>query len=203
MNANICQMERERNMYFLSYQDEYLENFVRRSIVSMVEAILMNLELTLVQEQSHYSSIFLTFCKNTSISQITETAAPDWFHTNCLGFIKLLTIETGSLVLESNDAWSEYTIPRQEYDNADDITMFHWDAVPLSPSCHQSCLSLSGDMRPKSGHNTHTDPAGPRHPTPSVESDVSSLELETNLREDWSFTQRRPLLVLFLVESTH
>ena len=88
------------------------------------------------------------------------------------------------------------TIPRQEYDNADDITMFHWDAVPLSPSCHQSCLCLSGDMRPKSGHNTHTDPAGPRHPTPSVESDVSSLELEMNLREDWSFLQRRPLLMV-------
>ena len=51
-------------MYFLSYQDEYLENFVRIAIVSMVEAILMNLELILVQEQSHYSSIFLTFCKN-------------------------------------------------------------------------------------------------------------------------------------------
>ena len=95
-------------MYFLTYQDEYLENFVCRAIVSMVEAILMNLELILVQEQSHYSSIFLTFCKNTCNFPNTETAAPDWFHTNCLGFIKLLIIETGSLVLESNDAWSEY-----------------------------------------------------------------------------------------------
>lgn len=33
-------------MYFLTYQDEYPENFVRRVIVSMmVEAILISLEL--------------------------------------------------------------------------------------------------------------------------------------------------------------